>query len=134
LELFKASQTKDGELSVVQPYQQRYWAWANQLKFFAKRQICLDAQLKDHKFDRLRHAIFLLLDLLRDNLDLSKPRSRDYKFTSLSSKLYAKLLFKPSSCTAEVLPVPQAARLPWKLARWTSGISYKSLCRALRVL
>lgn len=72
LDLFRASQPTDGSLSDLQSYQQRYWAWANQLKVFAKHNICLDAQLKDDKFDRLRQAILLLLNLLRENLTLGK--------------------------------------------------------------
>lgn len=76
LELFRDCLAAEHALAVLRPYQQRYWAWANSLKVFAKPHISLDAQLKADKFDGLRQAIFLLLDVLRDNLTLGMNRSR----------------------------------------------------------
>jgi hypothetical protein len=70
LKLFRDCLATEDALAVLQPYEERFWAWANQLKVFSKPHISLDAQLKYDKFDRLRQAVYLLLDVLRDNLQL----------------------------------------------------------------
>jgi hypothetical protein len=70
LDRFRDCLTAEAALTVLQPHQERFWAWANQLKVFSKPHISLDAQLKDDKFKRLRQAIYLLLDVLLENLQL----------------------------------------------------------------
>jgi len=70
LVLFQRCLAAKDALAVLQPFEERFWAWANQLKVFSKPHISIDAQLKDDVFDRLRQAIYVLLDVLHDNLQL----------------------------------------------------------------
>lgn len=70
LTLFRDCLAAENALAALQPYEERFWAWANQLNVFSKPHISLDAQLKYEKFRRLRQAICLLLEVLRDNLQL----------------------------------------------------------------
>lgn len=66
------------EFAVFQPHQERFWAWANQLKVFSKPHLSLDAQLKDDKYERLRHAIYLLLDVIQKNLQSGGYTAENY--------------------------------------------------------
>jgi hypothetical protein len=70
LELFQRRAEAETTLAVLRPFEERFWGWANQLKVFSKPHLSIDAQLNHDKFERLRRAISLLLDVLRDNLQL----------------------------------------------------------------
>jgi hypothetical protein len=71
LELFRNYLSENRPSSVrIETEQQRFWAWSNTLKVFAKPHICLDAQLHADKYAQIRRMVLLLLGVLRKNLSL----------------------------------------------------------------
>lgn len=75
LQLFKDCLSEDLEddiLTILEDQQRCLWRWANSLKVFAGPPVNLDAQLRQATSDNTREMVLLLLDVLKDNLIISK--------------------------------------------------------------
>ncbi len=71
LDLFKSylAERRPAALK-IEAEQQRFWAWSNSLKVFARPHIRLDAQLHNPKYAEIKKMVLLLLHVLEKNLSL----------------------------------------------------------------